>query len=151
MTSAASKVARKPVLRDGRALRRAIVKASKSVRDFFVVPVENPSAPGTPDIFACVRGVNFWIEIKYGKEKKRPAQEIWHHDYGVSGGICFTVRETASNEFLAVARGTEYFLKPQHLVDLLTKLAELTRQLQVPVRSAPIKGFSAFEHADIRP
>ena len=54
-----------------------------------------------------------------------------------AAGVCFTLRETASNEFLVAARGTEYTLKPQHLVDLLTQLAEKTKQLQVPVRTRP--------------
>ena len=74
-----------------------------------IVRVENPANPGTPDVNACIGGVEFWSEQKQVPKLPKmpstpvftgclkPEQELWHVLRNRSGGrtfICGYVQES---------------------------------------------------------
>jgi len=74
-----------------------------------IVRVENPANPGTPDVNACIDGVEFWSEQKQVPKLPRrsdtpvfagclrPEQVLWHLLRNRAGGrtyICAYVQET---------------------------------------------------------
>lgn len=65
------------------------------------IRVENPACPGTPDLNACINGVEFWIEFKQVKAMPkrddtpvfsgclRPEQVVWLYKRSRVGGRCY--------------------------------------------------------------
>ncbi len=73
------------------------------------VPVENTSGPGTPDLNACLNGVEVWIELKIiiGVHKKKfqkaftYAQHNWLLSRSRAGGRTFLMaRQVLDKEIL---------------------------------------------------
>jgi len=84
-------------------------KLKKQFAKGHIVRVENPANPGTPDVNACIEGVEFWSEQKQVPKLPkqsttpvftgclRPEQVLWHvlrHRAGGRTFICGYVQET---------------------------------------------------------
>jgi hypothetical protein len=84
-------------------------KLRKQFPSGHIVRVENPANPGTPDVNACIEGVEFWSEQKQVPKLPkqastpvftgclRPEQVLWHVLRNRAGGrtfICGYVQET---------------------------------------------------------
>lgn len=86
-----------PETRFGKRFRNLLPKETHEMR------VENPACPGTPDLNACVGGVEFWVEFKFIKSLPklsstpvfrgalRPEQILWHYQRSRVGGRTFIV------------------------------------------------------------
>ena len=85
------------------------------------IRVENPAGPGTPDINACINGVEFWAETKQVKAlpKKpetpvftgvmRPDQKLWLHKRSKAGGRCYIVAYVEAEDLTYVIPGNHAY------------------------------------------
>lgn len=81
------------------------------------IRVENPACPGTPDINACISGVEFWAETKrvpalpklastpVFRGVMRADQKLWLHERSESGGRCYIVAFVEAEELTYVIPG----------------------------------------------
>lgn len=100
-------------------------KLKKQFEKGHVVRVENPANPGTPDVNACIDGVEFWSEQKQVPKLPklpttpvftgclRPEQVLWHILRNRAGGrtfICAYVQETEDIFVIPGAMAKEFNL-----------------------------------------
>lgn len=84
-----------------RNLRGYIVSNLKRV-GCFIHAVENPCRPGTPDVYGCIEGSMFWIELKWAEDWPKKGgklrikhfsreQRLWLRQHNVYGGRSFMI------------------------------------------------------------
>lgn len=54
--------------------------------------IENIIASGTPDVCMTVAGLTYWVELKYGHTKVRPAQVARIEQWSRGGGLACVLR-----------------------------------------------------------
>ena len=62
--------------------------------------IENGAGVGEPDINCCYRGIEFWLELKIGPPKLRPAQYAWSMRRAKQGGRVYILARVV--DYLAV-------------------------------------------------
>lgn len=57
----------------------------------------NLTLQGIPDIYCCVNGHSFWIELKVDGNPLSPMQSAWHAQHYLAGGTSFVVFREKEN------------------------------------------------------
>lgn len=73
--------------------RRIVAELEYQLGDmpYHIFRVEsNLTIQGVPDIYACVEGHSFWIELKFDSEVS-PLQKSWHKKHSIAGGRSFVI------------------------------------------------------------
>lgn len=79
--------------------------------------VENAAGVGMPDIYGCVRGISYWLELKVQSEETlpddvsplallKPSQRVWHLKHAQQGGTVYILVRNGSRFALYDSRGT---------------------------------------------
>lgn len=55
-----------------------IYKKLCKIPDFYWMRIESTTGSGIPDLNGIHNGIEFWVELKIGTPRLRPAQVAWH-------------------------------------------------------------------------
>lgn len=99
------------------------------------IRVENPAHPGTPDLNACINGIEFWVEFKQVESFPKlsdtpvfrgclkPHQALWHLKRSQAGGRSFIVAGVLKEDITYIIPGKhamEFNVLPRSRLDELT-------------------------------
>ena len=74
-------------------LRKSLNKIAKT-RSLFMMRLETTTINGVPDVFCCIKGKSFFVELKANDDKKlnlSKYQILWQIDYLKAGGNVFNL------------------------------------------------------------
>lgn len=64
--------------------------------------IENSAGVGCPDLNGCWKGKELWFELKVGKDKERPSQNVWHLRRKEVGGYSYILHYNPTSDILTV-------------------------------------------------
>ena len=78
-------------------------------KHWFVNRIENRMGGGVPDLYICIDGKSFWLELKVTKSHRvnvSPNQIAWHYSFNRSQGASFFLVKTLPSSTLFLFEGT---------------------------------------------
>ena len=76
-------------------LWKSLNKIAKT-RSLFMMRLETTTINGVPDVFCCIKGKSFFVELKANDDKKlnlSKYQILWQIDYLKAGGIHYVKKK----------------------------------------------------------
>lgn len=72
--------------------RNKLIDEFNKHKNIHAQAIEHNYHPGVPDLNVCIRGVEWWIEVKINDDPLRPNQQIWMELRKQCGGNVCVVR-----------------------------------------------------------
>lgn len=101
----------------------------------------NLTAQGIPDIYCCVNGFSFWVELKVENELS-PMQWSWHKQHSIAGGTSFIIHQNKKD--FSVVCGTSLYLDEKEFDNVCAVVQHILRQVE---EDASIRGHKSKENA----
>ena len=78
-------------------LWKKINQLQKGRKDWHLTRIESSTINGIPDVFGCIKGRSFWLELKATDVKNCGLSKFqinWHLNHKKNGGVSYILQET---------------------------------------------------------